>query len=62
MSAPKHDNAHNQLGQGPESAAEREIISRNSQRQPDASERGDHLKNWNPVSFTTNMADGKLSY
>lgn len=45
MSAPKHDNTHNQLGQGPKSAAEREIISRDSQRQPDPSERGDHLKN-----------------
>lgn len=45
MSAPKHDNAHNQLGQRPESTAEREVISGDSQRQPDASERGDHLKN-----------------
>ena len=62
MSAPKHDNAYNQFRQGPESATKREVISWYSQRQSDASERGDHLKNCHPVSFTMEKADGKLSY
>ena len=62
MSAPKTDNAYNQFRQGPESAAEREALSGDSQRQSDASERGDHLKNYHPVSFTINKADRKLSY
>ena len=62
MPAPEHDNAYNQFGQRFESATEREIIGGYSQRQSDASERGDHLKNCHPVSFTINTTGRKLSY